>query len=73
MPQIFKIMVLTIMFINIIMLIDVRHQFNNYLIINGGQYCIAQCEPNLEVIYFIYAQETQENLGKKGMWGMVEI
>lgn len=55
------------------MLIDVRHQFNNYLIINGGQYCIAQCEPNLELIYFIYAQETQENWGKKGMWGMVEI
>ena len=55
------------------MLIDVRHQFNNYLIINGGQYCIAQCEQNLELIYFIYAQETQENWGKTGMLGMVEI
>ena len=55
------------------MLIDVRQQFGDYLIISGGQYCIAQCEPNLGLIYFIYAQETRENLGKKGMWGMVEI
>ena len=54
-------MILTIMFINIIKLIYVRRQFNHHLIISGGQYCIAQCEPNLEVIYLIYAQETQEN------------
>ena len=49
------------MSIDIIMLIDVRHQFDNYSIISGDQYCIAQCEPNLGLISFIYAQETQEN------------
>ena len=36
MPQIFKIMMLNIMVVNIIMLIDIRHQFNNYLIINDA-------------------------------------
>ena len=69
MPQIFKIMILTILFINIIVLIDVRHQFNNYLIINGGQYCIVQCEPNLGLIIFHLCSGNSGKLGKEGNVG----